>query len=71
MCNFINAIRADGKGDSAEDIMGGIKAFFSRGDEGAVKVTKVYNLIIVYKIAGQMICKCDCLSKNLTCSHAN
>ena len=52
MCNFINAIRADGKGDSAEDIMGGIKAFFSRGDEGAVKVTKVYNLIIVYKIAG-------------------
>ena len=44
-CNFINAVRADNKGDSAEDFMGSIQAFFSRGDEDTVKVAKVYNLI--------------------------
>ena len=52
--NFVNAIRADGGGDSAEDIMGGLQAAFSRlswGDEEVVKVTKVYNLVIAYKIA--------------------
>ena len=39
--NFVNAIRADGGGDSAEDIMGGLQAAFSRlswGDEEVVKV---------------------------------
>ena len=54
-----------------KDIMGGIQAFLSRGDEDTIKVTKVYNLIVVFITAGQMICKCDCLSKNLTCSHKN
>ena len=51
--NFVNSIRADGGGDSAEDIMGGLQAAFSRlswGDEEVVKVTKVYNLDIAYKI---------------------
>ena len=49
--NFVNAIRADGGGDSAEDIMGGLQAAFSRlswGDEEVVKVTKAYNLVISY-----------------------
>ena len=39
--NFVNAIRADGGGDSAEDIIGGLQAAFSRlswGDEEVVKV---------------------------------
>ena len=39
--NFVNAIRADGGGDSAEDIMGGLQAAFSKlswGDEEVVKV---------------------------------
>ena len=40
-CIFINAVRADDKGDSAEDIIGGIQASISRGDEDTVKVTKV------------------------------
>ena len=48
--NFVNAIRADGGGDSAEDIMGGLQAAFSRlswGDEEVVKVKKIIlNLIL-------------------------
>ena len=39
--NFVNAISANGGGDSAEDIMGGLHAAFSKlswGDEEVVKV---------------------------------
>ena len=41
--NFVNAIRADGGGDSAEDIMGGLQTAFSRlswGDREVCKVKK-------------------------------
>jgi len=40
--NFVNAIRADGGGDSAEDIIGGLQEAFSRlswGNEEVVKVS--------------------------------
>ena len=40
--NFVNAISANGGGDSAEDIMGGLQAAFSKlswGDEEVVKVS--------------------------------
>ena len=39
--NFVNAIRADGGGDTAEDIMGGLQAAFSRLSWGDKEVCKV------------------------------
>ena len=41
--NFVNAISAGGGGDTAEDIMGGLQAAFSRlswGDKEVCKVKK-------------------------------
>ena len=50
--NFVNAIRADGGGDSAEDIMGGLQAAFSRlswGNEEVVKVRIKFCLLLGLK----------------------